>query len=943
MLALLLSACGGGGGGGNNNPPPAPAGSMQFEASSLTVDENAGTASFAITRTGGSAGAVSMTVTSSDDSATAGQDYTAINESVTFGDGDIAAKSVTVPIRDDDQPETDETLILRLSGPTGGASLGTSVEARLTIRDNDAAAPGSVQFEASSFDIGENAGTASFMITRTGGSAGAVSVTVTSSDGSATAGQDYTTVNETVIFADGSSTAQIVVVPITDDNLAEGNETLSLTLSAPTGGAVLGANDVATLTILDNDAPAPAAGSLQFEANNFDIDENAGTASLRVTRTGGSAGAVSVTVRTSNGSATAGPDYTARNTSVSFADGNTSAKTVTIPIIDDDEEEADETLSVTLSAPMGGASLGTNTTATVKILDNDPPAAPPLTVGANLKQFVFTWPSVPTATTYRLFESPDGNSAFTQVGPDHGANETQATVDIPAVHRVDWRNALYRLEACNARGHCSASAAISALDAMVQAIGYFKASNTGSRDLFGTVALSADGNTLAVGARGESSAATGIDGNQADNGAIRAGAVYVFTRTATGWSQQAYVKASNAEAEDVFGESLALSADGNTLAVAAPVEDSAARGIDGNQANGAGDSGAVYVFTRTGAVWSQQAYVKASNTEANDTFGDSLALSGDGSTLVVGASNEDSAATGVDGNQASNGASAAGAVYVFTRSGTTWAQQAYVKASNTAEFDRFGTSLAISADGDIFAAGARFEDSAAVGVNGGQADNSADNAGAVYVFTRSGTVWAQQAYVKASNSGVSDNFGHSLALSADGSTLAVSAPQEASAATGVDGDQTDNAANNAGAVYVFIRAENIWSQQAYVKASNTGAGDLFGGFKQLALSADGNMLAVGASAEDSAAVGVDGDQADNSANEAGAAYVFARAGDTWSQQAYLKASNTGAGDAFGDSVALSADGSTLAVGAGLESSAATGIGGDQGSNSADRAGAAYIY
>ncbi|HWO19525.1 MAG TPA: FG-GAP repeat protein, partial [Kofleriaceae bacterium] len=190
-------------------------------------------------------------------------------------------------------------------------------------------------------------------------------------------------------------------------------------------------------------------------------------------------------------------------------------------------------------------------------------------------------------------------------------------------------------------------------------------------------------------------------------------------------------------------------------------------------------------------------YGKASNTGAGDGFGFSVALSGD--TLAVGALCEDSAATGVDGNQADNSASSAGAAYVFVRSGTTWTQQACVKASNTGAGDQFGTPVALS--GDTLAVGARSEASAATGVNGNQADNSASGAGAVYVFVRSGATWMQRAYVKASNPGADGYFGYSAALSGD--TLAVGAYGEASAATGVNGNQADNRASGAGAVYVF--------------------------------------------------------------------------------------------------------------------------------------------
>jgi hypothetical protein len=265
----------------------------------------------------------------------------------------------------------------------------------------------------------------------------------------------------------------------------------------------------------------------------------------------------------------------------------------------------------------------------------------------------------------------------------------------------------------------------------------------------------------------------------------------------------------------------------------------------------------------------------------------------------------------------------------------------YVKASNTGASDQFGVSVALSADGSTLAVGARNEDSNATGLNGNQADNSASDSGAVYVYTRSGGTWSQQAYVKASNTGASDLFGWSVALSADGSTLAVGAYGESSNATGVNGDQANNSAAMSGAVYVYTRGGGTWSQQAYVKASNTGAGDFFG--VSVALSADGSTLAVGAFIEASNATGLNGNQADNSAGNSGAVYVYTRSGGTWSQQAYVKASNTGAGDSFGVSVALSADGSTLAVGARNEDSNATGLNGNQADNSAGDSGAVYLY
>lgn len=454
---------------------------------------------------------------------------------------------------------------------------------------------------------------------------------------------------------------------------------------------------------------------------------------------------------------------------------------------------------------------------------------------------------------------------------------------------------------------------------------YAKASNTGATDYFGQV-LAISGDTLAVAASLEDSSATGIDGDQGNNSALDTGAVYVFVRADGGWSQQAYIKASNPDNSDTFGISVALA--GDTLVVGAR-EDSSAAGVDGDQAdNGAVDSGAVYVFTRTAGAWSQQAYLKASNTETNDRFGASVAVAGD--TIAVGAAGEDSNAFGIDGNQADNSAPESGAVYVFTRTDGLWSQQAYLKASNTGANDSFGDTVALS--GDTLAVGAFGEDS---GVIGNQTDNSAPGSGAVYMFARTGTAWSQQAYLKASNVEASDLFGDAIAVAGD--TLVVSAGGEDSSATGVDGDQADNTAISSGAVYVFTRMGSVWSQQAYLKASNTQANDGFGS----AVTVSGATIAVGAPGEDSSAVGVAGDQADNGTAESGAAYLFGREGSTWSQLAYVKASNTGGSDRFGISVAVS--GETLAIGAPGESSIATGVGGDQSNNSVSGSGAVYVF
>jgi hypothetical protein len=376
-----------------------------------------------------------------------------------------------------------------------------------------------------------------------------------------------------------------------------------------------------------------------------------------------------------------------------------------------------------------------------------------------------------------------------------------------------------------------------------------------------------------------------------------------------------------------FGQSFAI--DGDTIVVGTPDDSGNGTGVNPplDPKGSSPGSGAAHVFVRSGGAWVHQAWLKASNTGEGDHFGSSVAISGN--TIAIGAPNEDSGATGIDGTQQDESASDAGAVYVFVRNGSTWTQQAYIKASNTREDAGFGN---VALSGDTLAVGSLGESSAATGIDGDQQDTTAPGAGAAYVFKRTGTTWAQQAYIKASNTGAGDSFG---LVALDGDTLAVGATGERSNATGIGGDQTNNDASDAGAVYVFRRTADAWAQEAYIKASNTDAGDQFG-----APALSGNTLVVTAPGEDSSATGVNGDQENDDLFDAGAAYVFVRDGSTWTQQAYVKASNSDDADAL-DTASIF--GNTMVLGASGEASSATGINGDQTDNSTFGAGAAYLF
>ena len=485
-----------------------------------------------------------------------------------------------------------------------------------------------------------------------------------------------------------------------------------------------------------------------------------------------------------------------------------------------------------------------------------------------VKQLTLSWSAAADATSYQV-QRRTGDGTWIDDGQPIAAPAI-STVRALSVHLVDWVTARYRVAVCNARGCNATTTELSVLDTIAGAIGYLKASNTDAGDRFGAaIAMSTDGSTLAVAAVEEDGNGTGATGNPADNTVANAGAVYVYLRGATGWTQQAYLKASNPGAGDGFGVALSLSANGSTLAVGAPGEDSSATGVIATAPsvnNSAANAGAAYVFGRSGTTWTQQAYVKASNTDAGDEFGRSLALSGDGGTLAVGAPNESSAATGVNGNASDNSVAASGAVYVFVRPAASWSQQAYLKASNTGADDLLGQSLALSQDGNTLAVGAPFEDS-----GGAPSDDTVSGSGAVYVFVRSGVTWSQQAYLKATAAFSGDAFGTSVALAADGNTLAIGAPLGDGSTPGT-GNPTTRGVVDTGAVTVFVRGGATWAARSYLQASHIDASDQFG--MTVALSGDGTLLAVGAPLDDSAATGYGGDATNASAPDAGGVFLY---------------------------------------------------------------------
>ena len=478
---------------------------------------------------------------------------------------------------------------------------------------------------------------------------------------------------------------------------------------------------------------------------------------------------------------------------------------------------------------------------------------------------------------------PDGSEAFRYGGLAAWDADSKA---LPVQMILSGRQVLLKVDDRDARYPVT-------VDPVFQSTRLTSDDGAASDEFGNSVALSSDGTTALVGARGKS-----VGTN------TRQGAVYVFTRTGAVWSQQARLILSDGAAGEGFGFSVALSSDGSTALIGT-------YGRDVPSGPATLKEGAAYVYTRSGQTWSQQARLPHSSLQ--DAFGWSVAVSGDGNTALVGAASTNGTQVGLYH----------GAAYIFTRSGQTWNQQSVLMDPDPVAQEWFGWSVVLSSDGATALIGAPSFGDPFLGINSGP--------GATHVFTRTGVTWNWQSRLTASDGVVGDSFGYYVSLAADGNTSLIGAPYK-----------TIGANTGQGASYAFIRTGVTWSQQARLIANDGAVSD---GFGSPALSADGNTALIGTSGkfytytrsgtiwtQQSRTDIVLGGPVTISADGAtslvgartttigtnslqGAAYVFTRSGNNWNQQAQLTSNDGAASDGFGNSVAISADGSTILVGA----------------------------
>jgi hypothetical protein len=344
---------------------------FKFSAPAYTVheDDPAGHATITVNRTGATNIPASVNYATSNGTAVAGSDYTAAAGTIDFAAGETT-KTFDVDVSNDGAAEANETVILSLI--SGATTVDTSL---LSIEDNDNPKT-SIQLASPTYDVNEADGTATVTVTLSHAVDADVTVDYASADGTATVGSDYTDTHGTLTFVGNvnnggpgsGETSKTIQIPVAQDPDAEDPETLTITLSnaLPGAASILGAPATATITLADDDP----LGALDFKSLHYDVDETAGQATVTVERVGGVGGAVSVDYQTSDASAVAGSDYTATSGTLNWAAGDSADKTFTVPVTWDGRAEGTEAISLALTNPGGGADLGPNTVAVIRIGDD---------------------------------------------------------------------------------------------------------------------------------------------------------------------------------------------------------------------------------------------------------------------------------------------------------------------------------------------------------------------------------------------------------------------------------------------------------------------------------------------------------------------------------------------------------------------------------------------
>ncbi len=332
------------------------AGTLKLGAPSYTVSQASGALTVSAMRTGGVTGDVAVSYKTSDGTAAAGRDYSPMAGTLKWMNGEASTKTISIPISKTAPFGGSKTFAIALSGVSGGAQLSAPSTGTVSITGAASSRAGSVQLSEAIYVVGQGAGSLSVTINRMNGASGAIAVSYATANGTAVAPADYTSSRGTLQWADGDSSPKTFAVPISNAAPFAGNKTLSIVLSDPAAGAVISNPGVATATIAGDQPP----GSLALAAGDGSVAQTGGSLAVKVIRTGGTNGAVTVSYATSNGTAVAGTDYTDTSGTLTWANGDGNSKVFSVPVSAVKPFSGDKSFAIALSGATGGASVGTH-------------------------------------------------------------------------------------------------------------------------------------------------------------------------------------------------------------------------------------------------------------------------------------------------------------------------------------------------------------------------------------------------------------------------------------------------------------------------------------------------------------------------------------------------------------------------------------------------------
>ena len=365
------------------------------------------------------------------------------------------------------------------------------------------------------------------------------------------------------------------------------------------------------------------------------------------------------------------------------------------------------------------------------------------------------------------------------------------------------------------------------------------------------------GHSISVDHSGKRVAITSLRGNTGT--ILDTGAVHIFYNSETGWIQEAKLTPSDGRTNDNFGYAVSINKDGSKIVVGSPNHDP----FD------VFNAGVAYIYTRLDNSWVEEAKLVPSDMNANNYFGSAVAISDSGNRVAIGAHRRDNILVVNTGG-----------VYTYLKDETDeWIEESILVTSDGRDYDNFGYSLSMTGDGTRLAIGSRFQDGSSI-----------VNIGAVYIFSRLGDEWAEEAKITASDKALFDMFGYSVDITSDGSRVVIGAY------LAEDGVITD-----AGIVYVFTRNGVEWTQEARLTSGKRKKKDRLG--CSVSIDDNGKRIVAGAYLADI-----------NEAVDSGAAYIFLRTHDTWTLSNELVPVDSSANSQFGWSVAISGDGDNIHIG-----------------------------